>query len=138
MVPQSDIQAFDSKPSGGKEVVEITTDFGSLQFESKVCTEIIDSMQKNIKFRPPPDNSEKGRRSDSSSFLKNNTSTEFKLSYDKPHNPNGSTSDNFKPPPKANSRPTNDLIKEFVRKWREGNFLSERFTRIIKNLPEKS
>lgn len=41
-------------------------------------------MQKNITFNPPKQNSERiNRKNDSSSFLNNNTSTEFKMSYDK-------------------------------------------------------
>ncbi len=41
-------------------------------------------MQKNVAFKGVRENSEQGnKRNDSSSFLKNNTSTEFKMSYDK-------------------------------------------------------
>ena len=114
----------------------MSTDFGSLFFESDACGEIVESMQRNIKFRPGREASERGRRNDSSSILKNNTSTEFKLSYEK-HN--GSSTEAFRQQKDSNktaSKPKNaDLLKDFVRKWREENFLSERFTRIIKNLP---
>jgi hypothetical protein len=143
LVPQSDINAFDTKTNAEKESVEVSTDFGSLIFESKICTEIMESMQKNITFRPIKEGSEKGRRNDSSSFIKNNTSTEFKLSYDPSSiNHNGSSSDGpvlKQPKDKPQSKPkTSDLIKEFVSRWKEGNFLSQHFTRIIKKLPEKS
>jgi hypothetical protein len=50
-------------------------------------------MQKNITFKPQKDDSENGRerRNNSSSFLKNNTSTEFKVSYEKTSAMNGNS-----------------------------------------------
>lgn len=136
-VPQTDIHSFDTRTLNDREVVEVGTDFGSLYFQSKACAEIVESMQKNITFRAVRDGSEKGKRNDSSSILKNNTSTEFKLSYEK-SNVNGSSTDAFRPKEKPIPKPkTADLLKDFLRRWREENFLSERFTRIIKSLPEK-
>ena len=76
-IPETDIQGFDTRSLNEKEVVEVNTDFGSLFFQSSSCSEIVESMQKNIKFKPGPgrEGSERGKRNDSSSILKNNTST---------------------------------------------------------------
>jgi hypothetical protein len=97
-------------------------------------------MQKNITFKHHDrrEGSEKGKRNDSSSFIKNNTSTEFKLSYDKSLG-NGSSTDAFRlPKDKPLSKPkSTDLLKDFIRRWKEENFLSENFTRIVKNLGDK-
>jgi hypothetical protein len=43
-------------------------------------------MQKNITFKPREVSERGNRKNDSSSFLKNNTSSEFKVSYDKTFN----------------------------------------------------
>lgn len=75
MIPQNDISSFDVKSTNEKGAVEVITDFGTLVFESKACNEIVESMQKNITFKPSKEPSERGKRNDSSSFLKNNTST---------------------------------------------------------------
>jgi hypothetical protein len=103
----------------------VSTDFGSLFFQSDGCGEIVESMQKNIKFKPGREASERGKRNDSSSILKNNTSTEFKLSYEK-HN--GSSTEAFrqqKDSNKTGSKPKNsDILKDFIRKWKEESFLS--------------
>lgn len=81
-------------------------------------------MQKNITFKLPKDGSEKSKRNDSSSFIKNNTSTEFKLSYDKSNN-NGSSSGPLPPSNKPQTKPkTIDLLKDFIVKWKQSNFLS--------------
>jgi hypothetical protein len=45
-------------------------------------------MQNNISFKPIKEVSEKGKKNDSASFLKNNTSTDFKLSFEKTLNSN--------------------------------------------------
>lgn len=96
-------------------------------------------MQKNITFRPARgEGSEKGKRNDSSSFIKNNTSTEFKLSYDKSLG-NGSSTDAFRQPKdKPPSKPkSTDLVKDFIRRWKEENFLGQHFNRIVKKERER-
>lgn len=61
-------------------------------------------MQKNITFNPTKQNSERiNRKNDSSSFINNNTSTEFKMSYDKTLNSNHDIS---KPPSMILNRKT--------------------------------
>lgn len=93
IIPQNDIKFFDVRTLDEQEVVEIETEFGALHFQSKENGDIIESMQKNLTFIGVREPSEVGnKRNDSSSFIKNNTSTEFKLSYDKSMNSNSDLS----------------------------------------------
>jgi hypothetical protein len=89
-------------------------------------------MQKNLTFTGVREPSEpRDKRNDSSSFLKNNTSTEFKMSYDKSLNSNSDLSRVLKVPPdnsggnkenrdRANSKPKSleSMLRELVRKWK--------------------
>jgi len=55
MIPQTDIVSFEIKTIEDREVVELWTDFGSLNFynkENKENESIVESMQKNITFKP--------------------------------------------------------------------------------------
>lgn len=103
-------------------------------------------MQKNITFKPTKEQSERGnRKNDSSSFIKNNTSSEFKMPYDKTFNSSthemskALTVNNKEKAEKSQSKPRNidSQLKELLRKWKEANFLSSSFTQVIKNLPVK-
>lgn len=84
-------------------------------------------MQKNITFKPAREASERGnKKNDSSSFIKNNTSTEFKLSYDKSINNasgevskllNGKVVKNDKAP--SNKQKSYEaLVKELLKRWK--------------------
>lgn len=143
MIPMNDIISFDTKNANDQEVLEINTDFGNLTFESKVCNDIIESMQKNITFKPAREASERGnKKNDSSSFIKNNTSTEFKLSYDKSINNasgevskllNGKVVKNDKAP--SNKQKSYEaLVKELLKRWKQTCHYSKSFTQIAKNI----
>jgi hypothetical protein len=132
--------------------VEIGTDFGNLHFSSKENKEIIESMQKHLTFigiREPSDNGGKGRN-DSSSFLKNNTSTEFKLSYDKSMNSNSDLSRVLKTPldrPEKDKHSNNNgnkaktlesMLKDLLRKWKEAEFFADdSFKKVMSKSGEK-
>lgn len=135
IIPQTDIISFDTRTVEEKEVVEIGTDFGSLFFQSDENEQIIESMQKNITFkvaREPSEMNGKRNGNDSSSFIKNNnTSTEFKMSYDKSL-PDISkavklSNSNIDPKDGKDRRPTvtsktkslEHQLRELVKKWKE-------------------
>jgi hypothetical protein len=73
--------------------------------------------------------------------MKNSSSTEYKLTFEKSAK-NGLSSDGKYPPNKNDKNPKNKGVdsaaKDLIRKWKENNFLNSHFTRIIKDLPEKN
>lgn len=128
VIPQSDINRFDTKKLGDRDAVEIGTDFGELTFESKVSNEIIESMQKNITFRTAPrEYSEKSKGNNSNSFLKHNSSTEYRISFDKSLQSNSKIEGGktLAAPPKSNKGKGSENIRNvLIKNWREAKFLS--------------
>ena len=51
---------------------------------------------------------------------------------------NGTKTDGKFIPSKNAKGKASDKVNDLVKKWKEGDFLGEHFTRIVKDLPEKS